>query len=207
MDLQGSCCGSWRRRGKPDRGKATDQAANPLLDRLITSRARLRNSSALSSTSRRASRDQGVQGAGKSANQRGRLIAQRCHQSVTFPLHDKCCVVGRSSGSAHPDQTSAPLRRGFLCVAGRDELIVARPGGGLGPESHPNGPDPKVYRDHGVSGAKGRDERRNSIGCVATPLSGSSTRSAGGAPHTSTTIAETPGEPHRQFSGKLAGRD
>jgi hypothetical protein len=30
------------------------------------------------------------------ANQRGRLIAQRCHQSVTFLLHDKCCVVGRS---------------------------------------------------------------------------------------------------------------
>jgi hypothetical protein len=30
-DLRGSCSGSWRRRGKPNRGKATDQAANPFL--------------------------------------------------------------------------------------------------------------------------------------------------------------------------------
>jgi hypothetical protein len=39
----------------------------------------------------------------------------------------------------------------------------------------------KIYRDHGVSGAKGRDEPRSSIGCVAMPLSGSSTGSWPGA--------------------------
>ena len=33
----------------------------------------------------------------------------------------------------------------------------------------------KVYKDHGISGAKGRDGRRSSTGCAAMLPSGSST--------------------------------
>src|SRR5215831_21228758 len=39
----------------------------------------------------------------------------------------------------------------------------------------------RVYRDHGISGAKGREAAQNSIACVATPPSGNSIWSWPGA--------------------------
>ena len=33
----------------------------------------------------------------------------------------------------------------------------------------------KVYRDHGISGAKGRDKRRRSTSCAVMPRDGNST--------------------------------